>query len=132
MKHAKANARKKGSIKTLEEAGGPHRCPPVSSKRHNGQGVHDRTALRREFQKSLVMIHPDNLDRKSVAFQRYQQIVRNVTQDLGGAKRLSTIERTLVDAFGAVSVRVYDLAARQMLGERQSHLQDHKQLTNAI
>jgi hypothetical protein len=117
-------------LRHLKDA--PRLIPPVSftvkdKKRYRGprsqtikDGIAQRTAMRRLLTKKLALITPDMIDEKSAAFQNYKQVVKGVTSDLGN--RLSTVEQVLVNAFGAATVLLADLTARQLLGD-QSVLQ---------
>jgi hypothetical protein len=76
-------------------------------------GTHNRTMLRRLAKKKFLLITPNNIHKASDAFKKYTEIVKGVTADLGGKNRLTTVERVLVDAFGLMSVKTYDLASRE-------------------
>jgi hypothetical protein len=113
------------------------KAPPVSFKTKRiraktfarVEGNHQRTALRRLFKKKYALIALENLDQRTHAFQRFRSIVRGVSNDLGGIKRLSTIEKALVQAFASATIRAEDLSARQLLGEE---LVDFSILASAI
>ena len=52
------------------------------------------------------------LDQRTNAARQFQQIVRNIEGDLGGADRLSTVEANLVQAFAGASVALQALNVR--------------------
>ena len=124
-------------LRSIDEAA-RNVVPPVSStiksrRRRKTQarveGRHERTALRRLVKKKFALITLDNIDRRSHAFQKFSSVVRGVTNDLGGAERLTTVERALIEAFGAATVRMEDLAARQLLGDQKT---EYSELASAI
>jgi hypothetical protein len=54
----------------------------------------------------------------------FDRLVASVSEDLGGADRLSTVQKGLVEAFAAASVVLNDLNVRALLGQQIS-LADH-------
>ena len=85
--------------------------------------------MRRLAKQKFSLIDPTNIDQRSTAWKRWRQIVKGVASDLGGAGRLTEIERVLVDSFASASVRMYDLSARQMLGAEKI---EYAELASAI
>jgi|SRR6516165_4321395 hypothetical protein len=58
-----------------------------------------------------------NLDRRRHAAKLFDQIATGIQQDLGGEQALSTIRRTLVEAFAGMAIAMHDTNARLLLGE---------------
>ena len=95
------------------------------------EGAHIRTAMRRLLRKKVELITPAMIDKKSEAWQNYQQVIKNVTSDMGGRSRLTTVEQILINALSATTVRLSDLTARQLLGG-ESSLADHKAFNQTV
>jgi hypothetical protein len=60
----------------------------------------------------------ENLDGRTLAAKRFEAVARELAEDLGGADRLSAIQRHLVEAFAGVSIHLSDLHTRMLLGEK--------------
>jgi hypothetical protein len=129
-------------LRKLKDA--PRLIPPVGStvrdRKHyrspkalatRKDGIAQRTAMRRLLKKKLALITPAMIDKKSEAWQNYQQVIKNVTSDMGGRSRLSTVEQILINALAATTVRLSDLTARQLLGG-ESSLPDHKAFNQTV
>jgi hypothetical protein len=59
----------------------------------------------------------DNLDSRSAAAKLWDRMATDITSDLGGEENLSTIQRTLINAFCAVSIQLTDLSTQSLLGK---------------
>ncbi len=116
-------AKKARKLRRLEDA--PKLIPPVSStmkKRRiisqtKKDGNHVRTAMRRLLTRKLAVITPDMVDKNTPAFKSYQRVIEGITSDLGGKRRLTSIQQVLINAFSAATIRLADLTARQLLGD---------------
>ena len=58
-----------------------------------------------------------NLDGRTKARRQFDSIAEGIAEDLGGEDRLSTVQRTLIEAFAGAAVHVHDLNARLLLGQ---------------
>jgi hypothetical protein len=59
----------------------------------------------------------EQIDGRTKARRQFDAIAEGITEDLGGEGRLSTVQRTLVEAFAGAAVHVHDLNARLLLGQ---------------
>lgn len=59
----------------------------------------------------------DELDGRTNAAKFFDRLVIEVENDLGGAGNLSSIERSLVQAFAGACVQMHNLNARLLLGQ---------------
>jgi hypothetical protein len=94
-----------------------------------GAARRERQAMRRIAKQKFALVALENLDQRSHAFKRFRSVIRGVTSDMGGSERISTTERVLIEAFSAATVRMEDLAARQLLGDQKV---EYSELASAI
>jgi hypothetical protein len=92
----------------------------IASPIRNGNGVGKVRLLSRQV-----------LDGRTVAARQFDHIAASISQDLGGADRLSTIQKHLVEAFAGCAVHVHDLNARMLLGEKVD-LAEHAQAVTTL
>jgi hypothetical protein len=71
----------------------------------------------RNSHRPLPQITRDSLDGRTKVAHAYESIVDGISNDLGGADRLSTIQRTLIEAYAGVCCVLADLNARALQGE---------------
>jgi hypothetical protein len=71
------------------------------------------------------------LDGRTAAARQFDTIASAISIDLGGADRLSTIQKHLVEAFAGCAVHVHDLNARMLLGEKVD-LAEHAQAVTTL
>ena len=83
---------------------------PVQKKRPNGH-------------RKLPQITRDSLDGRTRITHEFRSIVDGISADLGGADRLSTIQRSLIDAYAGVCCVLTDINARALQGEPVDLLQ---------
>jgi hypothetical protein len=107
----------KGVLKSIEDIAQTNFKFHAHSKLKGKAGKAERDRIRNHAKRKLALITPANIDHRSDAYRNYERVIKGITTDLGGPDRLSVIEKTLVDAYGALSVRMYDYAARQILGQ---------------
>lgn len=86
---------------------------------------------RRKRAQKAYLLTPDNLDKRSRAYQTYTGITSGIQSDLGGRDRLSTVELSLIDAYAGACIHVYDLNAKLLLGELVE-LGDHAAAISAM
>lgn len=67
--------------------------------------------------RKLPQITRDSLDGRTRIAHEYDSIVDGISADLGGADRLSVIQRTLIEAYAGVCCVLNDLNARALQGE---------------
>jgi hypothetical protein len=67
--------------------------------------------------RKLPQITRDTLDHRTRIAREFSSIVEGISNDLGGADRLSTIQRSLIEAFAGVCCVLTDLNARALRGE---------------
>jgi hypothetical protein len=65
----------------------------------------------------LPQITRDSLDGRTKIAHEYDSIVDGISADLGGADRLSVIQRTLIEAYAGVCCVLNDLNSRALQGE---------------
>ena len=58
-----------------------------------------------------------DLDSRTAAAKLWDNMATSITADLGGEDNLSTIQRTLINAFCAVSIQLTDLNTQALLGK---------------
>lgn len=75
------------------------------------------SARGRKHANKLRLLTRDRLDRRFLSTKQFDAIADGIAQDLGGADRLSTVQKHLVEAFAGIALRVNDLNARTMLGQ---------------
>jgi hypothetical protein len=80
-------------------------------RRRNGRG---RAALSRG---KLRLLSRASLDGRTKARKQFDAIAEGIASDLGGADRLSTVQKHLVEAFAGAAVHVHDLTAHLLLGQ---------------
>jgi hypothetical protein len=68
-------------------------------------------------QGKVRLLTREALDGRTVARRRFDAIAEGIAEDLGGEDRLSTVQRTLIEAFAGAAVHVHDLNARLLLGQ---------------
>jgi hypothetical protein len=83
----------------------------------NGAGKLERQAMRRLMRKRFALLTREDIDRDSLAYRKFGEIIHDISTDLGGTNRLTTIQKGLIEAFASALVRVEDLTARQFLGD---------------
>jgi hypothetical protein len=113
----KATHAGKGVLTSIEDVAKTNFKFHAHSKLKGKAGVCEPNRIRQQAKRKLNLITPANIDHRSDAYRNYARIIRGITTDLGGHERLSAIEKTLIDAYGALAVRMYDYAARQILGQ---------------
>ena len=59
----------------------------------------------------------DQLDSRTSAAKLWDNLAANITADCGGEANISTVQRTLIDAFCSVAIRLNDLNTRGLLGQ---------------
>ncbi len=67
--------------------------------------------------RKLPQITRDSLDGRTRIAHEFRSIVDGISADLGGADRLSTIQRSLIDAYAGVCCVLTDLNSRALQGE---------------
>jgi hypothetical protein len=67
--------------------------------------------------RKLPQITRDVLDGRTRVAREFETIVSGISQDLGGADRLSTIQKSLVEAYAGMALVLSDLNARALQGE---------------
>ncbi len=73
--------------------------------------------------RKLPQITRDSLDGRTRIAHEFRSIVDGISADLGGADRLSTIQRSLIDAYAGVCCVLTDINARALQGEPVDLLQ---------
>ena len=73
----------------------------------------------------------DQLDGRTNACKLFERLITDIENDLGGADRLSTIERALIEAFAGACVTMQNLNTRLALGEAID-LSEHAQAVSAM
>ncbi len=68
-------------------------------------------------QGKIKLLTRQSLDGRTRARKQFDRIVVGITNDLGGERKLSTIQRELIEAFAGVMVHVHDLNAKLLLGQ---------------
>jgi hypothetical protein len=56
------------------------------------------------------------LDGRTVAAKLYDQLVDDIQNDLGGRRKLTTIELTLVEAYASAAIALQNINTRLLLG----------------
>jgi hypothetical protein len=59
----------------------------------------------------------EHLDRRSLAAKTFDRLVASIIADLGGEQNLSTVQRSLVEAFASAVVTLEDMNTRLLLGQ---------------
>jgi hypothetical protein len=57
------------------------------------------------------------LDGRTTAAKQFDRLVAAVEADLGGADRLSTVQRVLIEAFAGSTIAMHNLNVRALLGQ---------------
>jgi hypothetical protein len=57
------------------------------------------------------------LDSRTAAAKMWDALAANITADCGGESEISTVRRTLIDAFCVVVIRLNDLNTKGLLGQ---------------
>jgi hypothetical protein len=57
------------------------------------------------------------LDSRTAAAKMWDALAASITADCGGESEISTVQRTLIDAFCGVAIRLNDLNTRGLLGQ---------------
>lgn len=73
----------------------------------------------------------EQLDGRTNAAKFFDRLVRDIENDLGGRDALSTIERTLIEAYVGACVTLHSLNAQLALGQ-QIDLSQHAQAVTAM
>jgi hypothetical protein len=63
------------------------------------------------------LVSRDSLDGRSTAAKQFDRLVAAVEADLGGADQLSTVQRTLIQAFAGSTIAMNNLNMRALLGQ---------------
>ena len=71
------------------------------------------------------------LDGRTQAARLFDKLVREIESDLGGADRLSTIERTLIEAYVGAAITLASLNTKLALGQ-PIDLSQHAQTISAM
>jgi hypothetical protein len=59
----------------------------------------------------------DQLDSRTSAAKMWDNLATSIAADCGGETEISTVKRTLIDAFCAVAIRLNDLNTKGLLGQ---------------
>lgn len=82
---------------------------PMDSPKKRGRRPHTQTKPK-PFTR-------DDLDGRTHAAQLYDRLYANIAADAGGEDQLSAIQRELITAFCAVSLRLNDMSTRALIGQ---------------
>jgi hypothetical protein len=74
--------------------------------------------VRHRARSKVRLLTRQSLDGRTRASKLFGEIVGGIETDLGGRDRLTTVERSLVEAFGGAAVLVNALNARLLLGQQ--------------
>jgi hypothetical protein len=88
-------------------------------------------ARRRHRATKPQLLTREALDKRTNAAKAFAQIVTDIEIDLGGADRLSTIERALIEAFAGACITLQHLNVKLALGE-EIDLGQHAQAVSAM
>jgi hypothetical protein len=73
----------------------------------------------------------DQLDKRTNAAKMFDRLVSEIESDLGGANQLSTIERTLIEAYVGATITLASLNTKLALGQ-PIDLSQHAQTISAM
>jgi hypothetical protein len=60
----------------------------------------------------------ENLDGRTHARRYFLSVARGISSDLGGEDRLSTVQKSLVEAFAGIAVHVHNINAHVLRGDK--------------
>jgi hypothetical protein len=104
---------------------GGHNCMPQSAleyaakrrQRRKKVSAESATVATGNGQGKVRLLVREQIDGRTKARRQFDAIAEGIAEDLGGEDRLSTVQRTLVEAFAGAAVHVHDLNARLLLGQ---------------
>jgi hypothetical protein len=65
----------------------------------------------------IRLLTRESLDGRTRARRQFDQLVASIEDDLGGWRKLTTIERTLIEAYASAAITLENLNAHLLLGE---------------
>jgi hypothetical protein len=79
----------------------------------------DGKPLRRPHRRSKPqLLTPKDLDRRSNSYKAFTQLTAEIENDLGGRDALSTVARTLIEAYASAAVVLQHFSTQLALGQK--------------
>jgi hypothetical protein len=77
----------------------------------------------------LRFLTRQHIDGRTRARKQFDKIIEGITNDLGGADAITTVQQQLIEAAASCSVMLDDLNARQLRGENVTVLRNQTSIT---
>jgi hypothetical protein len=122
-------------------AANPHHVPVMDAQQNTTRlptaclpDASAKPVKRRRLDKKRTrpqLLTRDQLDGRTNAAKVFDRLVADIESDLGGSDRLSTIERSLIEAFAGAAVTLQHLNTQLALGQ-EIDLSQHAQACSAM